>query len=113
MRVFEEVHDLHDLGLGALVASDVRKACRRLLFVVELGLRPADAHDPAQPAAHLLAGAASKPNKHSHHQADQDEGLDEAVTDDVLAVVPVTWTLCASSSGVRVVSSRAMGICEV
>ena len=38
LGVLEEVHDLHDLGLGALVASDVGKACRRLVFVVQLGL---------------------------------------------------------------------------
>ena len=46
-RVFQEVDDLHDLGLGTLVAGDVGEAGRRPLLVVELGLRPADAHDPA------------------------------------------------------------------
>ena len=34
-------------------------------------------------------------------------------TDELLAFVPVTWTLCLSRSGVREVSSRATGICEV
>jgi hypothetical protein len=31
----------------------------------------------AEPAAHLLAGAATEPDEHTDHEADQDEGFDK------------------------------------
>ena len=58
--LLEEVDDLHDLGLGVLVAGDVGEPGRRSFLVVDLRLGLADAHQAAErpAAAGELTGAA-------------------------------------------------------
>jgi hypothetical protein len=53
-RMPQKVHYFHDLGLGALVAGDVREARVRPVLVVDLGLRLAEAHDPPNRPSCLL-----------------------------------------------------------
>jgi hypothetical protein len=71
------------------------KRVEGLLLVVDLGLRLADAHDPAEPSAHLLAAAATDPDEDAD---DETKGRNENTlsTDVVLGLVPVTCTLCSS-----------------
>ena len=56
LRVLQEVDDLVDLALGALVAGDVGEAGRRSLLVVDLRLRRADPHHAARELARRAAG---------------------------------------------------------
>ena len=51
LGVAQEVDDLGHLPLGPLVAGDVGEPGRGPVLVVDLGLGPSDAHDPARPAA--------------------------------------------------------------
>ena len=51
--ILEEVDDLRDLPLGAVVAGDVREGRRGALLVVELGPRPGDPGEAGDPASQL------------------------------------------------------------
>jgi hypothetical protein len=70
--VLEEVDDLHDLGLGALVAGDVAELRGRPILGIDLGLGLADAHDPAE----LLAAAAAEPDEDPDDQQERQERQD-------------------------------------
>ena len=69
--VLQEVDDLRDLLLGALVARDVAEARRRPFLVVELGLGAAEAHDP--PSERLLAAPAD-PDEEPDEEQERKEG---------------------------------------
>ena len=64
LGVLQEVDDLVDLGLDALVAGDVGEGGARPLGAVGLGLAPADGHDVAHLArGPAVAAATSRPPK--------------------------------------------------
>ena len=67
--ILQDVHDLHDLGLGALIAGDVAEAGRRPFHVVELGLRLPDPHHAAE-LPRLLAAGPADPDEESNQRQD-------------------------------------------
>ena len=103
----EEVDHLGHLPLGPVVAGHVGEPGGGPVLVVELGLRPADAHDPA---LDLPALAPAEPEE----DADEEQAGEEATADRRATVddapTPVMATSSALSSPASWSSCRAVGI---
>ena len=75
LGVLQEVDDLADLLLRALVAGHVAESGRRCLGVVDLGARP---DDPADPARELTLRAPADVQPHPDQQQEREEAEDDA-----------------------------------